>query len=227
MPMHPSKPLLFAAAVVGLVAAAAPLRAETLADALIIAYQTSPQIESSRAALRALDENISQARAARRLQAGVGVNAGATKNTFIPDTDTVLGGEITTSLLLYDNGETNAAVESAIMTVAAGRADLQDVEQTVLLNAIAAYMDILRDQEVLQIAQNDVEVLDEVLRAAQDRFEVGEVTRTDVSLTEAQLAQSRAALALAQGNLQLAQAAWRRSSTCWACRARLEFSPPL
>lgn len=205
------KHVVGAGLVVGVLATAfAPhLRAATLTDALVVAYQTSPLLESSRAALRALDEEVPLARAARRPQLILRGSGVATKTTRLPgETGRVFNADLQASLLLFDNGETAAAIESAVSTVAAARADLRDVEQTVLLGAVEAYMDVRRDMEFLRIARSGVMVLNEELRAAQDRFEVGEVTRTDVSLTEARLAQSRAALALAEGNLQLAQAAY-------------------
>lgn len=205
------KPLLLATALAGVLAAivAPPSRAETLTDTLITAYQTSPLLESSRAALRAVDENVPQARSARRPQLSGAGSALATKSTRVPgETGSVFNADLQATLLLYDNGETKAAIESALMSVASARADLRDVEQTVLFNAVQAYMDVLRDLEILRIARSDLNVLGEELRAAQNRFDVGEVTRTDVSLTEARLAQSRAALALAEGNLQLSRQAY-------------------
>ena len=81
--------------------------------------------------------------------------------------------------------------------MAAGRADLKDIEQTVLYNAVAAYADVRRDQEFVTLANNDVRRLNETLDATRNRFDVGEVTRTDVSQSEARLAESRSRLAAA------------------------------
>jgi outer membrane protein len=181
--------------------------AETLTDALIRAYRTSPLLEASRAALRGLDENIAQARANRRPQ--ISGFASGTSNrrlrTGTADSD-VLSAGVQASLLLYDGGETEAAIQSAIATVSAARADLRSVEQIVLFDAVEAYMDVRRNIEFVSLAESDVRVLEEQLEAARQRFEVGEVTRTDVSLTEAQLAASRSALVAAEGQLDASEA---------------------
>ena len=160
-----------------------PVSAETLTDTLIKAYQTSPLLDSSRAALRALDENVPQARSNLRPQ--VSATAGVQGATDVKDfpLDDTYAAELQASLLLFDNGQTKAALESARYGVAAGRASLLNVEQEVLFAAVTAYMDVIQAQEFIRIAQNDVRVLGEQLDATNNRFEVGEVTRTDVSQT--------------------------------------------
>lgn len=182
-------------------------QAETLTDALVRAYQTSPLLEANRAALRGLDESIALARADRRPQIE-GFVSGTSNRRLRASTieSDVLSAGLQASLLLYDGGASDAAIQSAIATVAAARADLRDVEQLVLFEAVQAYMDVRRDLEFLDLARNDVRVLEEQLEAARERFEVGEITRTDVSLTEAQLAASRAALEAAKGQLAVSEA---------------------
>lgn len=184
--------------------------AETLADALVKAYQTSPVLQSSRAALRATDESLPQATAAKKVQSQLSASANLQSTTQDDFTDVpdYYGVALEASLLVYDHGQTKAAVESARMSIAAARSDLLNVEQQVLFSAVSAYMDVRQAQEFLGIAQNDVGVLEEQLRAVNNRFDVGEVTRTDVSLTEADLQQSRATLADAEGNLQTARQAY-------------------
>lgn len=198
--------LLVAGAIVS--QGADPLAAETLTDALITAYQTSPLLDSNRASLRALDENVPQARATRRPQVTGFVQGQAqTDIQEFPFDNTVAAG-LQASLLLFDNGESRAALESARYGVAAGRASLLNVEQEVLFSAVTAYMDVIQGLEFVRIAENDVAVLGEQVEATNNRFEVGEVTRTDVSQTEARLAASRGALVDARGNLDLARQAY-------------------
>ena len=115
------------------------------------------------------------------------------------------------SLLVFDNGATKAAVESARNQVAAGRADLKNVEQQVLFNAVQAYVDVLRDQEFVRLASNDVDRLTETLSATQNRFDVGEVTRTDVSQSQSRLSASRSTLAAAEGQLEISRQAYRQA----------------
>jgi outer membrane protein len=200
--------LLRAAALAALVAGA-PLAgtatAESLTDALIRAYQTSPLLQESRAALRGLDEGVPQARSRMRPQVGLG--AGVTRSGSIETsgvTDVYRAG-LDASLLLYDYGQTAAAVEAARMIIASGRASLLDVEQIVLFRAVEAYVDVLRDIEFVRLARADVERLGEQFDAATSRFEVGEFTRADVSQTEARLSASDSQLILTQGQLEVSR----------------------
>jgi outer membrane protein len=182
--------------------------AETLTDALIKAYQTSPLLDSNRASLRALDENVPQARAARRPQvSAIGSGRAETDISEFPFNNSA-SAALQASLLLFDNGASKAALESARYGVAAGRASLVNVEQEVLFAAVTAYMDVIQALEFVRIAINDVRVLGEQLDATRNRFEVGEVTRTDVSQTEARLAASNAQLVDARGNLGVARQAY-------------------
>lgn len=186
-----------------------PAGADTLADAFVKAYQTSPTLDAGRAALRGLDEGVPQARAERRpqtrIRAGGNVSGGLEeleRRTY--DARAVLNA----SLMLFDSGSTKAALESARNAIAAGRAELKDIEQLVLFNAVQAYTDVRRDQEFVTLATNDVARLTETLGATRNRFDVGEVTRTDVSQSEARLAESRSQLAAARGQLEVSRAAY-------------------
>lgn len=221
------RPFLMSTAVLGALAMPGAGFAETLADTLVKAYQTSPLLQSSRAALRATDEQLPQASSAKKIQSQLSASANlATSNVDdygdVPDYYTV---QLEASLLVYDHGQTNAAIESARMSIAAARADLVGVEQQVLYAAVSAYMDVRQGEEFLSIARNDVQLLEEQLRAVNNRFDVGEVTRTDVSLTEAQLQASRAQLATAEGNLQTARQAFL--AAVGTLPGRLDAPPPL
>jgi outer membrane protein len=201
-----------AALAVAVMLAAAPAHAETLTDALIRAYQTSPLLDANRAALRGIDESVPQARSARRPQVSATAQGqGSYRADSDPSTVDSLGAGLQATLLLFDSGQTRAAIESARSTVAAARADLRNTEQFVLFSAVQAFMDVRRDLEFVSLAANDVSVLEEQLRAAEDRFDVGEITRTDVSLTEARLADARSRLVAAQGQLEISRAAYQQA----------------
>ena len=176
-------------------------QAETLADTMIKAYQLSPLLDANRAALRGIDEGVAQARAGRRPQISAGASA---RSNFDDDEGSRLDTyqvQLGATLSLYDGGNSKAAIESAKAGVLAARAQLVDVEQTVLLQAVTAYMDVRRDQQFVSLGLNNVSVLEQQVRAATDRFELGDITRTDVSLAEARLAAARASLAAARGRL--------------------------
>lgn len=204
-----------------------PAAAESLADALVKAYQNSPLLDANRAALRSLDEEIPQARAGRRPQVGVsvGVSSQTTAEDFVEDQLNQAQATLNASLVMFDNGQSKAAIESARNTAAAGRADLKNVEQQVLFSAVQAYVDVRRDQEFVRLASNDVDRLSETLRATQNRFDVGEVTRTDVSQSESRLAASRSSLAAARGSLEASRAAYVQA--VGVAPENLERLPPL
>ncbi|WP_176249644.1 TolC family outer membrane protein [Sulfitobacter sp. HGT1] len=196
--------------------------AETLADALVGAYNNSGLLDQNRAVLRAADEDVGIAKAALKpvvqwtgsLSQNVNrsVSAGS---TFVPaGTRTSTNSLSTTvnliaSLLVYDFGATRYAVEATKETVLATRESLVSVEQQILLRAVDAYMTVIQTRDIVALRENNVRLLIQELRAARDRFEVGEVTRTDVALAEAQLAQARSGLAGAQGNLISAKAYYK------------------
>lgn len=188
-----------------------PGQAETLTDTLIKTYQMSPQLEASRAQLRGIDEGVAQARSNRRptLSATAEGNLSSNDQKISDGFDLEFGNtfsfQLSSTLLLYDHGQTRAAIESARAQVSAQRQLLRDVEQSVLLDAVAAYMDVRRDLQNLEVAQNNVRVLGEQVRATRDRFDLGEVTRTDVSLAEARLAAAQATEAAVQGSLAVSR----------------------
>ncbi|GAB4388693.1 MAG: TolC family outer membrane protein [Albidovulum sp.] len=184
-----------------------PLRAETLADALISAYRNSNLLEQNQAVLRAADEDVAAAVARLRpvLQWVAQTSLTDSALTSGLSASLSLQGEVT----LYDFGRNRLGVDIAKETVLATREALVSIEQEVLLAAVRAYFGVSSATENVAINQNSVKVLSETLRATQDQFEVGEVTRTDVAQAEARLAAARAALAAAEGQLTVAREAFR------------------
>jgi len=192
--------------------------AETLIEAWQLAYQTNPTIQAQRARLRAIDEGVPQALSGWRptvsIGAGVGVlgsdnnqigTAGSGSQTRYP-----ANYGLTVTQPLFRGGGTVARTSRAEQDVQAERARLQALEQQVLVDVGAAYMDVLRDLAVVNLNENNVRVIQRQLEATQDRFTVGEVTRTDVSQAEARLATSRANLVRAQGDLEVSRAIYER-----------------
>ena len=209
-----------AMAIVGalvMIAAGPRVGAETLTDALIAAYKTSALLEQNRAVLRAADEDV--AIEVSSLRPVISFLSQATffsrNNTLISpglfqkqvqETSSLSGAmQVSAEVTLYDYGRTRLAIEAAKETVLATREGLVNFEQRVLLQAVAAYMNVRSRIEFVLLRQRNVRVIERELRAAQDRFEVGEVTRTDVALAEAQLAAARSNLAAAEGDLAVAR----------------------
>jgi outer membrane protein len=201
-----------------LVAADRPAQAETLADALVGAYNHSGLLEQNRAVLRAADEDVAAAGAA--LKPVLRWTAGLTQSYrdsppqgFFATTGSSnsLNASINliAEVLIHDFGASAFRIEAAKETVLATRDSLLNVEQQILLRAVNAYMGVIEASEFVALRQNNVRLLTQELRAARDRFEVGEVTRTDVALAEAQLANARSGLAGAEGDLLRAQEEYR------------------
>jgi len=188
-----------------------PAWAETLKDALALAYQTNPTLLAQRANQRALDESIVQARAGLRPQLDVtlGANYSRSDSATLGVTETDTGGvSIGLSQTLWSGGRIGHGISAAEAEILAGRENLRDIEQSVLASVIQAYADVLRDDEILAIRQSNLGVLQRQLEEASARFEVGEITRTDVAQSESRLAQSEADLANARAQLSVSRAVY-------------------
>jgi len=194
---------------VALTVAGAAAKAETLTDALILAYRNSDLLEQNRALLRATDENVAQAVAALRPVLAFVADTTYRESDLPLQDNTSSSMALSASLTLYDGGNNKLALEAAKESVLATRAQLVGIEQGVLLSAVQAYMDVRSASETVALGQSNVRLITEQLRAARDRFEVGEVTRTDVSQAEARLATSQSSLVVSQGQLAVAQEAYR------------------
>lgn len=195
----------------------ATARAETLTDALIAAYRTSGLLDQNRALLRAADEDVAIAIARLRpvLNYALGVTHGYTAtgrtNTLPASTISTTGAivELTASMLLYDFGGTRLRIDAAKENVLLLRDALISVEQNVLLRAVVAYVNVRRDISIVELRENNFKLVDQELQATRDRFEVGEITRTDVAIAEARLASSKAEQSVAQGNLFVSREEYR------------------
>ncbi|HEY1837079.1 MAG: TolC family outer membrane protein [Rhizomicrobium sp.] len=198
--------------------AAAQAQTFSLKEALATAYETNPQLDAQRAALRATDEGVAQANAnwrptinfqgsygyqdtliggARSLPPSFGVSSAATNHPLL--------GQVVISQPLFRGGRTWAEIGRAKSQVRAGAAQLTDVEEGVLLDAVTAYMDVVRDAATVRLRQNNVAVLQKQLDATQEQFKVGELTRTDVAQSQARLAGAQADLTAAVGQLQISR----------------------
>ncbi|ODP36250.1 TolC family outer membrane protein [Sphingomonas turrisvirgatae] len=184
------------------VTAQLPAPTETLREAMVKAYTTNPELAAERANLRATDENVPIARARGLPSAGaqVGYNENVYDtnfNGFSPIRRATVG--VNLSMPVFDGGAVRNSVRAADARVAVGQSNLRTAEANMFLDVVAAYMDVIRDEAIVRLNRQNVSVLGVNLRATRDRFEVGDLTRTDV-------AQSEARLALAEGQLRSAEA---------------------
>jgi outer membrane protein len=189
------------ALVVGTSAGGTPARADGLREAMADAYISSPLLEQNRFLLRIQDEGVALAVAQLRPT----LSFTATANRDLVNDTTTHTAALVAEWILYQGGGRKAALEAARETVLAARQGLVAVEQQVLLDAVTAYLNVWRDLQVVNVREGNVRVVTQQLRAARDRFEVGEDTRTDVAQAEARLAEARSQLAAAIGQLEISR----------------------
>ena len=201
--------LLAAVCSFGLIAGGASMAsAETLADAIALAYQTNPTLQGQRASQRALDESVVQARTGLRPQISASADVSAFDGEANGDAGRGSGAGLSISQPIYTGGRVSSQITAAQADVLTGQEGLRSVEASVIQAVITAYVDVRRDQERLRISQDNVAVLQRQLDEARARFEVGEITRTDVAQAEARFAASRASLASAQAQLAISRASY-------------------
>jgi outer membrane protein len=202
--------------------------ADTLEWALAQAYQNNPSLNAQRATLRATDENVPQALSGYRPRLSVTANGGYDYSSIVSNTvnqavfpSTVTytnvgtpyvqrGVGVSATQTLYNGMQTANTVRQAESQVMAARETLRVTEQQVLLDAATAYMNLLRDQAVLDLNRRNVDVLTEQLRQTRERLSAGAVTRTDVAQAESRLAGGRSQLLQALSNFVTSKANYRR-----------------
>jgi outer membrane protein len=197
-----------------------PVLADTIEAALVRAYQDNPQLNSQRATVRVTDENVPQALSGYRPKVTVTASGGyhytdALTNSQFGTAHTT-GAQLpravaaTVTQTLYNGQQTANKTRAAESQVSAGREALRILEQTVLFSAATIYMDYLRDSAIVEVQRSNTRVLEQTLKQTRDRFNVGEVTRTDVAQSEAQLAAGRTQQLTAESNLTTTRANFRR-----------------
>jgi outer membrane protein len=206
-----------------------PALADTIEAALVRAYQNNPQLNSQRAQVRFTDENVPQALSGYRPKVSITgsagyqytdtlTNIGSTNAAGAPTiTSTAIHGTnpprsvgATVTQTLFNGQQTANRTRAAESQVSGAREALRVLDQTVLLSAATIYMDFLRDSAIVEVQQSNVRVLEQTLKQTKDRFNVGEVTRTDVAQSEAQLAAGKTQLLTADANLVTTRSNFRR-----------------
>ena len=202
-------------------------RADTLDGALALAYRNNPSLNAQRAGTRATDENVPQALAGYRPKVNITATGGeqslsttsksassSAPGTSVWSTSSGYNSQLSVGLTmtqtLFNGFQTANKTRQAEAQVLAARATLATTVQNVLLNAVTAYMNLLRDSAILDLQKRNVEVLQEQLRQTRDRFNVGEVTRTDVAQSESSLAAGRSQVLTAEANFEASQATYRQ-----------------
>jgi len=219
----------FAIASLLAVFAAGTASADTLREALASTYRANPTLTGQREALKSTDAGVAIARAAGRPQvsATVGLNRDLTQSGSLRrlSRGPYLSGGVDLSYPLFQGGTVRNNIEAAKTRVEAGRATLRAVEGDVFTEAVAAYMDVIRDRSIVELNANNVRVLETNLQATRDRFEIGDVTRTDVAQSEARLSLQRSRLIETQAQLTSSEENYRR--VIGQVPGQLQPPPPL
>jgi outer membrane protein len=228
--MSRKRQLVSAAATVAILACAgnpAKVSADTIESALVQAYQNNPQLNGQRALVRATDEGVPQALAGYRPRVSATANIAAQTNTLVtrsapvnplaPSVDTFQSGGTTPrgfgatlTQNVFNGFQTGNRTRQAESQVRAARETLRTTEQTVLLAAVTAYMNLLREAAIFDLQRSNVEVLEEQLRQTKQRLESGNVTATDVYQSEARLSVGRTQMFAAEANYRTARAVYRQ-----------------
>ena len=199
-------------AVIGLLT---PLSAETLNEALLAAYQTNPRLDAERARMRATDEDVPRAKAGFRPSANASADTGIQSSTTRPaalgdGTSHGSGYQVNLRQSVFSGFRTVNGVREAEAGVRAGRENLRTVESQILLEAVTAYADVIRDTALVRLRETSLAILTREYQAAQARREVREVTKTDVAQTQLRRARAMSALDLARANLKTSRAVYER-----------------
>ncbi len=190
---------------------------QTLDQALAAAYNNNPSLNAQRAATRVVDEQVPQALSGFRPTVSAGADVGTVWSRTRARTGAVTSGTInpygygvTVTQNVYNGMRTVNQTRSAEAQVRGARETLRNTEQNVLLDAVIAYMDVLRDGAIVELQRQNLEALREQQRATRDRFDVGELTRTDVAQADARVAQAESELYAARAQLNASRAAFQR-----------------
>ena len=225
--MYGVKTFTGAAAAVLLIACAgpAPVLADTIEAALVRAYQNNPQLNAQRASVRSTDENVPQALSGYRPKVALTASAGyqytdtnltsggsptAIVRTEVHGANAPRAAGLTVTQTLYNGNQTANKTRAAESQVSGAREGLRVLDEAVLLSAATIYMDYLRDSAIVEVQKSNVRVLEQTLKQTRDRFNVGEVTRTDVAQAEAQLAAGKTQELTAEANLNTTRSNFRR-----------------
>lgn len=215
------------AALAAMLAGGGGAQATTLTDALLATYASNPTLTEQRAQLQATDEQVAIARAGGRPTLGgrVDYTHGIRGLRVLQGLNESVTASAQLSVPLYQGGRVRNAIHAADSRVDAGRQTLRATEGDVLVQAVSAYMDVVRDRAIVELNTNNVKVLQTNLDATNDRFQAGDLTRTDVAQSQARLEDGRSQLTTARSNLTSSEENYRR--VIGQAAASLDQPPPL
>ncbi len=191
----------------------APSTSTTLIDSLVTTYENNPTIKAQRKQLASVDEQMPQALSGFLPTATFDYSRGRQRteyNNGAPESLDTKNSQLTVTEPLFRGFRTWNSVTRAENLIESARADLKDTEQRILLDGVTAYMNVVRDRAVLELSKNNEDVLKQQLQGSNDRFEVGEITRTDVAQSESRLSRATADRIQAEGTLTASVSNYKR-----------------
>lgn len=222
-----ANPLMIGSACAALMLTA-PASADTLRDALLQAYETNPTLNAARAGQRANDENVAitlaDGRPSLNATGFYNENVRTSANSFTAPSRN-MGAQVEATLPIYQGGTVRNRIEATRSRVEAGQADLRSSEANLFTQVVGAYLDVISNHNIVELNANQVRVLDTNLQATSDRFEIGDLTRTDVAQADARRSSARASLETAQAELSVAEENYLRLVGEWP--ETLDPPPPL
>lgn len=218
--MHQGGKIITALLAGAVLSVSAPILAATtttLQEAFVQTYNSSPALNAARAQLRATDEGVPLAKAESRIRASstLGLSQNTNGISHLDNGGRSLTAQLNLSYPIFQGGRVKNSINAAESRVSGGRADLRTTEGNIFTQVVAAYMDVIRDASIVDLNKKNVDVLNTNLKASQDRFQVGDLTRTDVAQSEARLSLARSQLVTAQGNLTGSRENFRRVTGIW------------
>jgi outer membrane protein len=187
--------------------------AQTLSETLSITVQKNPGLDAIRQGVKILEERKTQADRLNNPTLGIDSSFGISR-TYADNGNSLNANPLSASVVanqpLWTGGRTDSAITEAKKTIEQGKEELFHTQQTTLIDAVTAYMNVLRDMEVVSLNQNNVRVLEKQYQAVKTRFHVGDVTKTDVAQSEARLSKAKSDLVIAEGTLKASQAGFKQ-----------------
>jgi len=180
------------------------VRSQSLNEALTSVFAGNPGLDGERSRQRGDLENIKQERAKGLPNLSLDgysggeqsrVNSASSKTKLTPE-----GYALTLTQPLFRGFQTLNGIRRSKAEVRAGESQLHGREQSVLLEAVVAYMDVVRDRKIVKLRRTNVTFLRSELKASRKRHKVGDLSKTDVAQARTRLFEGRADLAQAKAD---------------------------
>jgi outer membrane protein len=174
-----------------------------LADVLDLTLRTNVQIIAAEKNLDSQSEAINQIAAHKKPTVAANIASDRTWDLKNNDDSDSFSAGITARYMLFDGNLTNIQIDAERYRIEALTSETYGIEQRVIYDSIIAYLNVLRNERLVDLSKKNVNVLSQQLDATKSRYQLGELTRTDVAQATAALESATSILASRQGSLDL------------------------